>query len=403
MRVPFVLAAGLVAGFTSTAFARPPTLGWIGADQQGPGLHDVMQVIPAPTHTQAASTAWVLYLNHNGGTFTPGDNDSRTHTSSIPTTTAQIAPWNISAANWQSVVSCIQDEFKAYSITVTDQDPGQTPHIEAVIAGSAADVGLPANVGGVSPFTTDCGVIQNSIVFAFAQEYGTDYQTVCEVAAQEIAHSFGLDHEVLASDPMTYLSYNGHKTFQDQTASCGETNGPRQCGLVLQGYPSCRPNQNSVQLLLARVGPAGTADTAPPTVAITSPSNGATVAPGFAVDVNASDNVAVTKVELYVDGTLVNTLTSAPYAFTTASSMASGSHTIETRAYDATNMSSSSVNVTVDPAGNGGGNGSGNGSGSGSDGGDGGYIPGGCSSGGGATLPVAAGIVIGLWIRRRRR
>ena len=147
---------------------------------------------------------------------------------SIPTTTSQIAPWNISAANWQSVVSCIQDEFKAYDITVTDQDPGNTPHIEAVIAGSAADVGLPANVGGVSPFTVDCGTIPNSIVFAFAQEYGTDYQTVCEVAAQEIAHSFGLDHEVLASDPMTYLSYNGHKTFQDMTASCGETSGPRQ-------------------------------------------------------------------------------------------------------------------------------------------------------------------------------
>ncbi len=42
MRVPFVLAAGLVAGFTSTASARPPTLGWIGMDQNTAGPHDVM-------------------------------------------------------------------------------------------------------------------------------------------------------------------------------------------------------------------------------------------------------------------------------------------------------------------------------------------------------------------------
>ena len=227
------------------------------------------------------------------------------------------------------------------------------PHIEAVIAGSAADVGLPANVGGVSPFTVDCGTIQNSIVFAFAPEYGTDYQTVCEVAAQEIAHSFGLDHEVLASDPMTYLSFNGHKTFQDQTASCGETNGPRQCGLVLQGYPSCRANQNSVQLLLQRVGPAGTADTAPPNVSITSPSNGATVRPGFAVDVSASDNVGVTKVELYVDGALADTKTAAPFSFTTSSSLSNGAHTIETRAYDASNTTrrrSTSQSIRARPA-----------------------------------------------------
>ena len=123
MRVPFVLAAGLVAAATSNASARPPTLGWIGADASGPGLHDVMQVIPAPTHTQAATTAWVLYLNHNGGTFTPGNNDSRTQTSSIPTNTSQIAPWNISAANWAAFVSCLKDEFK----TTTSRSPIRIP------------------------------------------------------------------------------------------------------------------------------------------------------------------------------------------------------------------------------------------------------------------------------------
>ncbi len=403
--------AALIAGslLAAASFARvaraeaPPTLGWIGSEARADGQpRDLMQVIPAITVKPAAATAWVLYLNKNGGTFTPGNNDSRTNVSSVPQQTSVIAPWNVSATDWQTVVTCIQQEFAAYDITVTDVDPGQTPHIEAVIAGNAADLGLASNVGGVSPFTVDCGTIPNSIVYAFAAEYGTQYQTVCEVAAQEIAHSFGLDHEVLASDPMTYLSYNGHKTFQNQTASCGETSGPRACGLVLQGYPSCRADQNSVALLTARVGLAS--DTVPPTVAITSPANGASVKPGFTISVNASDNTAIAKVELVIDGALVDTRTAAPFTFTAPSTLAMGGHAIAVNAYDTKNMTTSSVDVTVSPTGgdgSGSGNGSGGGNGSGSD--DGGVIVGGCSAGGTPGLTLAIGIVLGLWLRRRRR
>lgn len=58
-------------------------------------------------------------------------------------------------------------------------------------------------------------------------------------------------------------------------------------------------------------------DTTPPSVSITAPQEGATVS-GYAVpiNVNAVDNVGVTKVELYIDSILVATDNSAPYAFT---------------------------------------------------------------------------------------
>jgi MYXO-CTERM domain-containing protein len=103
---------------------------------------------------------------------------------------------------------------------------------------------MPSGVGGVSPFS--CGTINNSIVFTFAVVYGTAYRDICETSAQEIAHSFGLDHEHLCSDPMTYLTGCGNKSFQNVAAPCGEySNRACMCG---------GNTQNSVALLDQRLG-----------------------------------------------------------------------------------------------------------------------------------------------------
>jgi uncharacterized protein (TIGR03382 family) len=106
----------------------------------------------------------------------------------------------------------------------------------------------------VSPFTTDCGIIENSVVFTFTDVLPDDPRIMCEVMAQEIAHSFGLDHELLPEDPMTYLDYAGERTFQDETASCGE-DAARPCGIDSH---VCWQKQNSVQLLVSRLGRRGT-------------------------------------------------------------------------------------------------------------------------------------------------
>ena len=93
-----------------------------------------------------------------------------------------------------------------------------------------------------------------------------------------------------------------------------------------------------------------TADTTPPTVAISSPSDGSTTSGAITVDANASDNVGVSKVELYADGTLMGTDTSSPYSFPLATTaLANGSHSLVARAYDAAGNASNSttVNITV--------------------------------------------------------
>jgi len=195
----------------------------------------------------------VIYLNHDGVILRPGDNDSSRQVSSIVAQPTAITGWDVDDDTWSDTVACIAAIYAPFDVTVTDEDPGDVPHIEAVIGGAPGDVGLPDNVAGVSPFTTDCSTIERSIVFTFTDVLPDDPRTVCEVMAQEIAHSFGLDHEMLPSDPMTYLDYDGERSFQDEMASCGEYSD-RKCGI---NGTMCRQGQNSVALLKQRLGTRG--------------------------------------------------------------------------------------------------------------------------------------------------
>ena len=86
-------------------------------------------------------------------------------------------------------------------------------------------------------------------------------------------------------------------------------------------------------------------DTTPPTISITSPVAGETVTGKVSVLVDASDNVGVTKVMLYVDGRLKAQVTASPFTIRWYAN--TGSHTLQTRAFDAAGNSSFSAIITV--------------------------------------------------------
>jgi len=208
--------------------------------------------LPAPGVEPRAQSR-VIYLNRDGAILRPGNNDSARQVSSVVAEPTEIAGWDVDDDTWSTTVACVADLYAPFDVTITDRDPGATPHIEAVFGGSPGDVGLPDNVAGVSPFTTDCSVIEGSIAFVFTDVLPDDPRAVCEVIAQEIAHSFGLDHEMLPSDPMTYLDYAGDRRFQNRMVSCGEF-ADRTCGV---NGSTCRQRQNSVALLTERLGARG--------------------------------------------------------------------------------------------------------------------------------------------------
>lgn len=107
-------------------------------------------------------------------------------------------------------------------------------------------------------------------------------------------------------------------------------------------------NTSSAQV---SVNVSNTIDTTAPTVAITSPTFGSTVSKSFTVTANASDNVGVTRVELWVDGKLESSDTSAPYSFSFNTSSrkwaANTSHALICRAYDARGNVGISTTISV--------------------------------------------------------
>ena len=97
----------------------------------------------------------------------------------------------------------------------------------------------------------------------------------------------------------------------------------------------------------------GVSDTTAPTVALTSPTSGATLSGSVPLTATASDNIGVSRVDFLVDGAVVGqgTLSGGTYTYTWDTTPAStGSHTVRARATDAAgnNTLSSTVTVTVD-------------------------------------------------------
>jgi len=173
-------------------------------------------------------------------------------------------------------------------------------------------------------------------------------------------------------------------------------------------YPGSAQTAVGLAWAAVGIGSPPPSDATPPEVQIVSPADGATVQPGFAVDVNATDDVGVLRVELSVDGALVGTDTAAPYAFTTDAGLAAGSHTVEATAFDAFNEASASITVTVADDDDGGGDDDGgddDGGGVGGDDDD--DMPGGCGCRTSTDSRGAAGQLLVLfaavWLARRRR
>lgn len=89
-------------------------------------------------------------------------------------------------------------------------------------------------------------------------------------------------------------------------------------------------------------------DITAPSVNISSPVNGSKVYNGTYIVASSSDNVAVKKIELYIDGALKSSAVSSSISYTwTSYYAAAGTHTITVKAYDAAgNIGQATVSVT---------------------------------------------------------
>jgi thermitase len=103
---------------------------------------------------------------------------------------------------------------------------------------------------------------------------------------------------------------------------------------------------NAYRALLAAGAPS--IDTIAPITSITSPGTGSVISGTVSVQVTATDNVGVTRVELYLDNALTNVSSAVPATFDwDTSTTADGVHTLRSIAYDAAGNAGTSADVSV--------------------------------------------------------
>lgn len=193
-----------------------------------------------------------IFLERRAVELTPGEDDAARGISSVLANAsnkpARSKPWSGGDKKWKSLVACVEKMFSPFDVVVTDKRPTHDDFMMAVIGGKPTDIGIKDShhVSGLAPFHG--GVIPRAVVFAFSATNSNDVQATCETIAMEVAHAYGLDHEYLCKDVMTYLRGCGKKSFVDADAPCGESK-KRTC-------EGGAPTQNSYQRLLKVLGPA---------------------------------------------------------------------------------------------------------------------------------------------------
>lgn len=167
-------------------------------------------------------------------------------------------------------------------------------------------------------------------------------------------------------DPSTDTSITGYKVYYDADSASAPYSGtgasqgasPYNTGKITSATLNNLDAGKSYYFAVTAYNAAGTespysnvvsvSEATPPTVSITSPASNTTISGTVSVAASATDNVGVTKVEYYLNGTLKSTDTSTPYVYSlSTASLASGTYTLMAKAYDAAGNIGQSGNVSV--------------------------------------------------------
>jgi len=289
------LATALISLAAGTAGAGPR------GGEPAPGaqpLHGGYVVKPLEQRNTWAGSdiSKIIYLDRciGGCTITPGTEDARASTSGLVDGTTYLSEFQWGDTTWNEVVACLRDIYKPFDVEITETDPSPMFHHRAIIAGTNTEFG-DMSILGVAPLYSNgsvCIAANNVISFTLANSHTNNAQYICETAAQEMAHAFGLDHEHDCHDPMTYLPGCSPKYYRDASFDCGRIDvEPCLCGGL---------KQNSHRKLMAIFGPGPGVD--PPAVDIPLPADGATVENGFTTYATANDVRGNLRAELRING-----------------------------------------------------------------------------------------------------
>jgi hypothetical protein len=202
-------------------------------------------------------------------------------------------------------------------------DTSSTSNGAHTLIAVATDLAGNTTTSSIVNISVDNAPPQVSLSTPANNAFVTGTLAVTAAATDNIAVSkveFYLDNNVLlTTDTSSPYTFNWNSTTVTQ--------GAHTLYAIAQDTAGFRTTSATIAI---------TVDNTAPTVAITSPINGATVQRNSAVNINAtaSDNVGVVKVEFYVGTTLMCTDTVAPYSCVWQTPNQKASFSLKATAYD---------------------------------------------------------------------
>jgi len=161
------------------------------------------------------------------------------------------------------------------------------------------------------------------------------------------------DDGVLSNSPNTDVDLDVTTTLQDWADGAAVNNGWAIVPNGTNGWHMAAAEHPTLDYRPELIVTFTTTGNRPPTVSITSPSDGATFSEGdnITIDADASDSDGtVTKVEFYQDGIKLGEDTTAPYSYPW-NNVSAGSYSLTAKATDDESLATTSapVNVTINP------------------------------------------------------
>jgi hypothetical protein len=233
---------------------------------------------PAANGEAAAPHAATLYLNFTGADLTPGNHAARDEAPCIEQP-LQFPAFSGSLQSASAVTQVIGALLEPFAVDVVSdaRPPAHLPYAMVLIGGSAEDFGLASGVLGLA-CTVDCGDSWwRDVTYAFAND-APDDNALANIALQEAAHAWGLDHVSGADLVMSPVYSPGPKRWEQECVPNVTTSGSVQCPEWHERF--CSPGeQNSNAELMATFGPRSP-DVVPPTIVILAPEHDAALEPG---------------------------------------------------------------------------------------------------------------------------
>ncbi len=225
----------------------------------------------------------------------------------------------------------------------TDSTESTNADVSYTIAATDAAGNKSVDSGVIKTFIDTMAPTAPSSLSAVANVSATSCNTGTTVCSVQLRWVNSTDNQAVSNYIIyrngTNIGTSASNAYMDSQAPLGVTVKYKVVAKDAAGNKSSDSN----------IASAVTTDTSYPVASIASPRDGAFVTGVSAVLTGSQDNVGVTKSELYLDGTLLTTLTSPSSAYNwDSSTVGNGVHTITVRSYDlAGNATQASIAVTT--------------------------------------------------------